>query len=55
MISDGLNKGGVSREQLILLGDTGEWVIQFMPIGFSESIHQPIRSVKESVTADEYA
>ena len=54
MIADGLNKGACSREALLRLGATGIWEIQFAPVGFSEKVHQPIHSVKESVTATEY-
>ena len=54
MIADGLNKGACSREALLLLGATGTWQVQFAPVGFTETVHQPIRSVKESATAVEY-
>ena len=54
MVADGLNKGAVSREALLTLGETGVWTVAFAPVGFTEKLYQPIRSVKESVTAAEH-
>lgn len=54
MVADGLNKGAVSREALLMLGQTGIWSIAYAPVGFTEKIYQPVRSVKESVTAAEH-
>ena len=42
MVSDGLNKGAVSREALLKLGNDGVWTLQFQPVGFSETKHIPI-------------
>ena len=42
MVSDGLNKGAVSREALLKLGNEGRWTLQFQPLGFSETKHMPI-------------
>jgi hypothetical protein len=42
MVSDGLNKGAVSREALLKLGNEGRWILQFQPLGFSETKHIPI-------------
>ena len=55
MVADGLNKGAVSRAALLTLGETGHWTIAYAPIGFTEKLYQPVRSVKESVTAEEHA
>jgi hypothetical protein len=54
MIADGLNKGACSRESLMQLGDTGEWKVNCKPVGFTEPVHQPIRSTLEAVTAEEH-
>ena len=54
MLADGLNKGACSRAALLEFGNTGYWKVSFKPIGFSENLHQPIRSVRESVTAVEH-
>ena len=51
MLADGLNKGSVSRQELLEFGHSGEWVIKFKPHGFSESLYEPIVSVSESAEA----
>ena len=44
MLADGLGKGMVSRQALLLVGNTGEWHVQYMPKGFSEAIKTVIPS-----------
>ena len=50
MLADGLNKGAVSREALLEFGRTGVWQLKHDSIGFSETRHVPIKSVKASVS-----
>ena len=54
MVADGLNKGACSREGLLQLGETGVWKVNHTPVGFTEPVHQPIRSTLESITAEEH-
>ena len=49
MISDDLTKGICSREALMVLGNTGYWSLKHPALGFSESRHIPIMSIKAHV------
>jgi len=42
MLSDGLNKGAVSRSALLASANEGRWVLQHTPIPFRETRHTPI-------------
>jgi hypothetical protein len=42
MLSDGLNKGAVSRAALIKAANEGLWILQHDPIPFREARHTPI-------------